>query len=151
MIEILPQVLNMDCKWPKLAFCSHTLFYSFERWSKYCDRSMDVLPSRSLSRSRDWKIWIAWKRSTNRVLKMWPNDDTIHLILNEQISRVLTDIGLQQQSSFRQYEWQQPLAMQQIRSEYNLMLTIIPQLLIQLDTVVVGMPSGNSMSVWTLP
>ncbi len=50
---------------------------------------------------------------------MWPNDDTIHLILSEQISRVLTDIGLQQQSSFRQYEWQQPLAMQQIWSEYN--------------------------------
>ncbi len=32
MIEILPQVLNMDCKWPKLAFCSEIhLFYSFER------------------------------------------------------------------------------------------------------------------------
>ncbi len=32
MIEILPRVLNMDCKWPKLAFCSEIhLFYSFER------------------------------------------------------------------------------------------------------------------------
>ncbi len=34
--EILSRVLNMDCKWPKLAFCSEIpLFYSFERWSKY--------------------------------------------------------------------------------------------------------------------
>ncbi len=32
MIEILPRVLNMDRKWPKLAFCSEIpLFYSFER------------------------------------------------------------------------------------------------------------------------
>ncbi len=32
MTEILPRVLNMDCKWPKLAFCSEIpLFYSFER------------------------------------------------------------------------------------------------------------------------
>ncbi len=36
IIEILPRVINMDCKWPKLAFCSEiSLFYSFERWSKY--------------------------------------------------------------------------------------------------------------------
>ncbi len=36
MIEILQRVLNMDCKWPKLAFCAERpLFYSFERWSKY--------------------------------------------------------------------------------------------------------------------
>ncbi len=36
MIEILPRVLNMDCKWPNLAFYSEIpLFYSFERWSKY--------------------------------------------------------------------------------------------------------------------
>lgn len=34
--------------------------------------------------------------------------------------------------------------MQQSWSEYNL----ITQLLIQLDTAVVGMPSGNSMSMW---
>ncbi len=36
MIEILPWVLNMDCKCPKLAFWSEIpLFYSFERWYKY--------------------------------------------------------------------------------------------------------------------
>ncbi len=36
MIEILRRVLKMDCKRPKLAFCSEIpLFYSFERWSKY--------------------------------------------------------------------------------------------------------------------
>ncbi len=36
MIKILPRVLNMDCKWPELAFCSEIpVFYSFERWSKY--------------------------------------------------------------------------------------------------------------------
>ncbi len=36
MIEILPRVLNIDCKWTKLAFCSEIpLFYSFERGSKY--------------------------------------------------------------------------------------------------------------------
>ncbi len=36
MIKILQQMLNMDCKWPKLAFCSEIPpFYSFERWSKY--------------------------------------------------------------------------------------------------------------------
>ncbi len=74
MIEILPRVLNMDCKWPKLAFCSGIpLFYYFERWYKYSrlgnrwkidtlvQRSMDVLPSRSSSRSRDWKLSIEWK------------------------------------------------------------------------------------------
>ncbi len=32
MIEILPRVLNIDCKWPKLTFSSEIpLFYSFER------------------------------------------------------------------------------------------------------------------------
>ncbi len=32
VIEILPRVLNIDCKWPKLAFCLEIpLFYSFER------------------------------------------------------------------------------------------------------------------------
>ncbi len=31
IIEIFPRGLNMDCKWPKLAFCSEIpLFYSFE-------------------------------------------------------------------------------------------------------------------------
>ncbi len=36
MIEISPRVLNIDDKWPKLAFCSEIpLFYSFERRSKY--------------------------------------------------------------------------------------------------------------------
>ncbi len=39
LIEILPQMLNTDCKWPKLAFCSEIpLFYSFERWLNICGR-----------------------------------------------------------------------------------------------------------------
>ncbi len=36
MIEIVPRVLNMDCKWPKLTFYSEIpLFYSFDWRSKY--------------------------------------------------------------------------------------------------------------------
>ncbi len=36
IIEILPRVLNMDCKWPKLAFCSEIpLFYSFEFYGRF--------------------------------------------------------------------------------------------------------------------
>ncbi len=66
MIEILPWVLNMDCKWPKLAFCSEIpLFYFLrgdlsicvwetdEKLTRLCCSSMDVLLSRSSSRSRD--------------------------------------------------------------------------------------------------
>ncbi len=27
MLEILPRLLNMDCKWPKLAFCTEIPFF----------------------------------------------------------------------------------------------------------------------------
>ncbi len=64
MIEILPRVLNMDCKWTKLAFCllrGDLNICGCETDGKLrglsCN-SVDVLPSRSSSRSRDWKLWI---------------------------------------------------------------------------------------------
>ncbi len=68
MIEILPRVLNMDCKCPKLAFCSEIpLGYLIllrgdlnirgwetdDKLTRLCSSSMDVLPSKFLSRSRD--------------------------------------------------------------------------------------------------
>ncbi len=69
MIEILQRVLNMDCKWPKLAFCSEYLCFIIlrgdlntcswetgEKLTRLCSSSMDVLPSKSSSRSRDWKL-----------------------------------------------------------------------------------------------
>ncbi len=71
LIEILLRVLNMDCKWPKLAFRSEIpLFCSLrgdqnicgwetdEKLTRLSCSSMDVLPSNSLSRSHDWKLSI---------------------------------------------------------------------------------------------
>ncbi len=44
MIEILPRVLNMDRKWPKVAFCSEILcFILLRRDLNICRRNIDTL------------------------------------------------------------------------------------------------------------
>ncbi len=63
MIEILPRVLNMNCKWPNLHFAQKYLCFILlrgdlnicawetdEKLTCLCSSSMDVLPSRALSR-----------------------------------------------------------------------------------------------------
>ncbi len=108
MIEILPRVLSMNCKWPKLAFCSEIpLFYSFERWSKYlrlgnrwkltrlCCSSVDVLPSGSSSRSCDWKLWNQAERSDEEVKNRSENS---LLLLNYDFFDVKILITLQERT-----------------------------------------------------
>ncbi len=79
MIKILPGVLNMDRKLPKLAFCSeipsfflNNLIYFLrgdvnicvgeidEEFTRLCSSSVDVLPSESFSQSRDRKLSITY-------------------------------------------------------------------------------------------
>ncbi len=82
IIEILPRVLNMDCKWPKLAFVQKYICFILlrgdlnicgwetdEKWTRLCCNSMDVLPSRSSSRSRDWKLSIGYSKPDGRLCR----------------------------------------------------------------------------------